>query len=163
MGLQTDLQSSVAHGVCVKALDGTVLSQNDKCIEICGNMQGRVCEKGCMLNRTLHPSHPELDEGISHLKGIRSDDHLVDAVLLNDGQTLTTYLLDKSATVDRKLSLLKPFDLSEAELKTAGLVLEGRTNREIAGRLFISLSTVRTHLGNLYRKIPEEIRKVLFR
>jgi LuxR family transcriptional regulator, maltose regulon positive regulatory protein len=42
--------------------------------------------------------------------------------------------------------------LSERELEVLALIAAGESNREIAARLFISISTVKTHLNNLYRK-----------
>lgn len=43
--------------------------------------------------------------------------------------------------------------LSEAELRVAELAADGLTNREIAGRLFITVSTVEQHLTRVYRKL----------
>jgi len=43
--------------------------------------------------------------------------------------------------------------LTERELQVVRLVARGRTNEEIAGELFVSLSTVKTHLGNVQRKL----------
>jgi DNA-binding CsgD family transcriptional regulator len=163
MGHDTEVRQATRHGICVKALDGKVLSQNEKCVEICGDMRGMVCEKGCMLNRSSHPETPAVDEGVCRLIGIRSEGHLVDAVLVNDGHSLTTYLVDKTAIVERKLALLEPYGLTTAETEIATLLFAGRTNREIAASQFISTSTVRTHLRNLYKKVPNEIRFLVFR
>ncbi|CAI7979604.1 Regulatory protein LuxR [Frankia sp. Hr75.2] len=43
--------------------------------------------------------------------------------------------------------------LSAAELQVATLAAAGHTNREIAGRLFITVSTVEQHLTRTYRKL----------
>jgi DNA-binding NarL/FixJ family response regulator len=43
--------------------------------------------------------------------------------------------------------------LTARELEVVRLVARGRTNDEIAGELFVSLSTVKTHLGSVQRKL----------
>jgi len=43
--------------------------------------------------------------------------------------------------------------LSEAELRVAELAAEGRTNRQIAATLYITVSTVEQHLTRVYRKL----------
>lgn len=42
--------------------------------------------------------------------------------------------------------------LSKRESEVAGLILEGQTNKEIEEKLFISISTVKFHVGNIYKK-----------
>jgi DNA-binding CsgD family transcriptional regulator len=53
--------------------------------------------------------------------------------------------------------------LTEAELKVAELAAEGRTNREIAGTLLITVSTVEQHLTKVYRKLDVNQRSELRR
>ncbi|MYT48406.1 hypothetical protein GTY89_40310, partial [Streptomyces sp. SID5471] len=43
--------------------------------------------------------------------------------------------------------------LSGAELRVAALAARGYTNRQIAGALFITISTVEQHLTRAYRKL----------
>ncbi|HNT78524.1 MAG TPA: LuxR C-terminal-related transcriptional regulator, partial [Anaerolineae bacterium] len=47
--------------------------------------------------------------------------------------------------------LIEP--LSDRELEVLALVTDGATNREIADRLYIAASTVKTHINNLYGKL----------
>ena len=48
--------------------------------------------------------------------------------------------------------------LSERELEVLALVASGKSNQEIASSLFVSLSTVKTHINNLYRKLEARSR-----
>jgi LuxR family maltose regulon positive regulatory protein len=51
-----------------------------------------------------------------------------------------------------------PEPLSERELEVLALVAAGMSNKEIAGRLFVSVTTVKTHINNLYRKLDARSR-----
>ncbi len=44
-------------------------------------------------------------------------------------------------------------ELTPAEIEVAGLVAEGKTNRETAGALWMSEKTVEAHLSRIYRKL----------
>jgi LuxR family transcriptional regulator, maltose regulon positive regulatory protein len=57
----------------------------------------------------------------------------------------------ESATPGAGERLSEP--LSERELEVLALVASGNSNLEIASSLFVSLSTVKTHINNLYRKL----------
>ena len=43
--------------------------------------------------------------------------------------------------------------LSERELEVLNLLASGRTNSEVARELFVSVGTVKSHTGNIYRKL----------
>ena len=43
--------------------------------------------------------------------------------------------------------------MSERELEVLALVAVGKSNRQIASELFIALSTVKTHVKNIYGKL----------
>jgi len=43
--------------------------------------------------------------------------------------------------------------LSERELEVLNLLASGRTNAEVAGDLFVSVGTIKSHTGNIYRKL----------
>lgn len=44
-------------------------------------------------------------------------------------------------------------NLSNQEKKVLDLILDNKTNKEIATSLFVSVSTVKTHINNVYRKL----------
>ncbi|MEV0276477.1 AAA family ATPase [Streptomyces sp. NPDC050610] len=52
----------------------------------------------------------------------------------------------------------QPVELSDAELRVATLAARGHTNRQIAGKLFITVSTVEQHLTRVYRKLDVQRR-----
>ena len=52
-------------------------------------------------------------------------------------------------------------DLTPVEARVAGLVAEGRTNREIADRLFVSPKTIEATLTHVYRKLDLRTRAEL--
>lgn len=43
--------------------------------------------------------------------------------------------------------------LTKQEIKVLNLIKEGKTNNEIAKILFVSLSTIKTHINNIYSKL----------
>ncbi|MER7105824.1 LuxR C-terminal-related transcriptional regulator [Streptomyces humidus] len=51
--------------------------------------------------------------------------------------------------------------LSQAELRVAGLAAVGYSNREIASKLFVTVSTVEQHLTRIYRKLKVKSRSEL--
>jgi LuxR family transcriptional regulator, maltose regulon positive regulatory protein len=63
------------------------------------------------------------------------------AALQRDGSSITT--------PDAKL----PEPLSERELEVLVLLAAGNSNRQIASELFVALSTVKTHIKNIYGKL----------
>lgn len=62
---------------------------------------------------------------------------------------LITYLLLFKITKTKK----RKYELSKQELNIKNLILEGKSNKDIATDLFISLSTVKTHITNIYNKL----------
>ena len=55
------------------------------------------------------------------------------------------FILDKS--------LVSQLQISRRELEILGLLAQGHSNQEIAAKLFVSLSTVKTHIQNLFEKM----------
>jgi len=53
----------------------------------------------------------------------------------------------------RNTSLVSQLELSRRELEILSLLAQGHSNQEIAAKLFVSLSTVKTHNQNLFEKL----------
>jgi len=72
---------------------------------------------------------------------------------------IETVVVEKEVYVTRNetfvldASLISQFELSKRELEILGLLAQGHSNQEIATKLFVSLSTVKTHIQNLFEKL----------
>lgn len=63
----------------------------------------------------------------------------------------------------RRTVLAGPDALTPAESRVAGMAADGRSNRDIAQALFVSMKTVATHLGHTYQKLGLTSREELAR
>src|SRR6185503_17020586 len=70
-----------------------------------------------------------------------------------------TIVIEKEVYVTRNenfilnTSLIAQLELNKRELEVLNLMAGGHSNQEIAAKLFISLSTVKTHIQNLFQKL----------
>lgn len=69
--------------------------------------------------------------------------------LLDDLQRLS---LIRSKTIPPVEQHFKNFSLTEREKEIALLLIDGKTYKQISEELFISMPTVKTHAGNVYKK-----------
>ena len=68
------------------------------------------------------------------------------------------YLRKLLAALDQDASHIAPDaelpePLSEREMEVLALLAAGKSNRQIAKELFVALSTVKTHIKNIYTKL----------
>lgn len=120
--------------------------------------------------RTVAAAHPDLlilavvpsDARAASLRrtllagatGIVLDDALEDALAATASAVLAGQL-----TVPVRLSrLIAPQPLSHRERQVLDLVVLGMTNQQIANRLFLAESTVKTHLSSAFRKLDARSR-----
>ena len=72
---------------------------------------------------------------------------------------IETVVVEKKVYVNRNenfvldTSLVSQLEISKRELEILNLLAQGHSNQEIAAELFISLSTVKTHVQNLFEKL----------
>jgi len=76
-----------------------------------------------------------------------------------DSYRVETVVVEKEVYVTRNenfvldTSLVSQLELSKRELEILSLLAQGHSNQEIATKLFVSLSTVKTHIQNLFEKL----------
>ena len=72
---------------------------------------------------------------------------------------IETVVVEKEVYVTRNenfvldTSLVAQLELSKRELEILNLLAQGHSNQEIAAKLFVSVSTVKTHVQNLFEKL----------
>ena len=149
---------SDALGICVKDLNKKVIRQNDICLNICGQKVNDICLEGCMKNyNTDLPS--ALKDGMTLFQNVDNNGNIIDTVVINDGKNLTTLIYNKNQQnhlIQQNLEEMKNYGLTKSELIIVGMKLNGKKNKEIAQTLFISDTTLKTHLNNIYKKLPEK-------
>ncbi|MFG2262087.1 LuxR C-terminal-related transcriptional regulator [Streptomyces sp. NPDC048720] len=73
--------------------------------------------------------------------------------VLTDSDQLVIHLPQRSLFADDWTGAKVSGPMSARELEVLAMLAEGMSNAELAGRLFISVSTVKRHLTNIYRKL----------
>lgn len=72
---------------------------------------------------------------------------------------IETVVVEKEVFVTRNenfvlnTSLISQLELSKRELEILNLMAQGHSNEEIAAKIFVSISTVKTHNQNLFEKL----------
>jgi len=143
-------------GLCIKDTHRKVLYQNEVCKEHCGNMEGSPCNKGCMCCYVSNEKNPSRNEGVQLYTDRKCKDQFLDMVIVNDGERLITMLYNVSKKHERELEYFTDKGLSKRELQVVRMVVQGQTNSEIVKALKISKATLKTHLNNIYKKLPAE-------
>ncbi|WP_108805263.1 response regulator transcription factor [Aquimarina sp. Aq107] len=78
--------------------------------------------------------------------------------LLIGSIALNLYLFQRLKK-NKNANKLTESKLTQQEKKILDLILQDKTNKEIASLLFLSVSTIKTHINNLYKKIEVESRE----
>lgn len=98
---------------------------------------------------------PLKGEGIQFFPNSRLGRQFFDVLFFNAHPFRLVLLYPLQRKYDAWLKRFKEKDLSRRETEVAQLCLEGFTNSRIIRRLSISKATLKTHLNNIYKKMPE--------
>ncbi|KYG65133.1 helix-turn-helix transcriptional regulator [Bdellovibrio bacteriovorus] len=148
-------------GVCVKDLEQRVLFQNDNSIKTCGPMAGQICNKTCNALCKKIDECAAVSPGMHLFKDHEIDGQKVDITIVNDGERIMTFMYLLENQQESKLkqeAFFREKGLTKSELRIMSMVLDGHTNAAIAEKLFISKATLKTHLNNIYKKLPDSMR-----
>ena len=64
-----------------------------------------------------------------------------------------TIIYKQNDETEPDVNMIRKIGISDREYEVLQLMAGGLSNQEIAGRLFVSLATVKTHSSNLYSKL----------
>jgi ATP/maltotriose-dependent transcriptional regulator MalT len=106
-----------------------------------------IDEASKMLDTLARKGHLELrpeDGATAYALGVPANQEL-------PGEDAASGVEDRDAPARPQEQLDDPW--SERELEVLSLLASGKTNSEVAGDLFVSVGTVKSHTGNIYRKL----------
>ena len=149
--------------LCIKDLNAQVLYQNAACDLLCGEMEGRKCDKDCMMSYANIPDAPRREEGTQYYPNRLFEGRYYDLVFVNDGSRLVSIMYHLKDRHTEDMNELSGHGLTKREVDVASLVIKGYSNSQIAEKLLLSKGTVKIHVGNIYRKVPEALVKTLRR
>lgn len=159
-------------GICIKNTSKTVLFQNHACIQRCGRRQGLICSDGCMKTYPANASgatqqgicQSEVEVLLSMVtEKLQSEPSNYETVVINNGEMLVTIQCPIGMKLRHIMRSIAGSGLTQSEMNVLRLRISKKSNRQIASMLFISLSTLKTHWNNIYKKIPVDIGRLLKR
>lgn len=144
-------------GTCIKNIKGFILERNSIAIATCG----QFCDQFCIKNQNMDNNKTDnKHSGFQCLHKIKTKENkIADIVVavIQDKVVTMIYPLDEQINNDFKMYSSK-YNLTTSEEKIVYGMLNGLTNQQIADQLFISRSTLKKHLNNIYKKIPVDSR-----
>jgi len=102
-------------------------------------------------------SFPTFAEGIQFFQSQVLDHGVYDVALINDKDRITSILYPLDEKHQDELNLLKSYALSTREKEIMRYVVLGANNNSICKKLEITRATLKTHLNNIYKKLPNSM------
>lgn len=159
-----NLFNSEKIGLCIKDQNKNVIFQNSLCKKVCNERAGTVCTDHCMSKYDVMSGEEQVfNEGIRNFHHIQMPDAMIDATVVNDSDKITTIFYRVDEHHNEQMDYFKNKGLTKTEMSVISNVLHGKTNNEIAKQMFVSKATLKTHLNNIYKKIPQAMKNLLSR
>lgn len=157
------MESHKNVGSCCRSLkSGQVLERDQASRFICGSEEDCESSSVCKKIFSTFLECAPVSSGVTLHKNVQLGTSLsVDVVLIPEGENLRTLVVPLNNATDietSKIEFLEKHGLTKSETKIMLEVFKGKRNQEIADMLFISKATLKTHLNNIYKKLPEIFR-----
>ena len=153
-GLDATLSESKAI-ICMQKTSGEVFYQNVACKKSCGIYQGVTCPQTCVTECERHIGGTLPPDGFQFLSNRKVGNQHFDVLFFTEESQRLIVLYPLRQKYESWLRRFQERNLSRRELEIANLCIQGYTNAGIAKELYISKATLKTHLNNLYKKMPE--------
>lgn len=140
-------------GVCVVGKDGKVTFQNNSCKQSCADVCGSECtEKNVLLCRYAS----SFQEGTVRIPMQSINGRYFDilGIVLPDCKMI--YLIPVQNEKIARAREIEESALTCKEKEVAALMIAGFSRENIAAVLNVSENTIKTHIKNIYSKIPAE-------
>ncbi len=141
--------------ICLLRMGNHVHFQNSACKKLCGNFSGMECPQTCVLSCEKNLNRPIGEEGIRSFSNQKVGNQFFDVFFFSAAPYRMVMLYPLQKKYDAWLQRFKDRDLSKRELEIANLCIRGFTNSKIVRKLSITRATLKTHLNNIYKKMPE--------
>ena len=141
--------------ICMQKENGEIFYQNPACRKSCGDYVGAECPRTCVSESEKFLGRPLPSEGFQFLSNRKVGKQHYDVLFFTEDSHRMTVLYPLRQKYEAWLKKFQERNLSRRELEIANLCVQGYTNAGIARELFISKATLKTHLNNLYKKMPE--------
>ena len=141
--------------ICVQREGGKIFYQNSSCRKLCGNFFGKICPQTCVSSCEKAAGQRLNGEGLQFFGYRKVGNQHFDVLFFGEEPWRLILLYPLQRKYEAWMKRFQERNLSRRELEIANLCLQGLTNSKIMGELSISKATLKTHLNNLYKKIPE--------
>jgi DNA-binding CsgD family transcriptional regulator len=145
-------------GVCVINNDGIVIYQNDLVASSCANTCGKECTA---KNHILCKYVDSFTEGTVRIPIQQIHGKYYDVIGVGMKDYRMVYLVPIQSDKVDLLQELEASALTSKEKEVAALMIAEFSREEIARVLHVSENTIKTHIKNIYLKIPAKISELI--